>query len=231
MRIRRSLVALACIALPIAAAAPAAAYDVDAYVYAAGHMLQSSDVPKSLVDAGQRMSFNANTGRSKLDLCTPKEGPSVFIRGGDAYYSATFSNGTDGGNSLSETVITYKSANAAIKAFNQASKAVASCVGTQTGSWDDGNGGTYSYSSTTTTGKVPAVTVTGVESVFLNTNNVDGSSTSSSKDLRDAYLVMSLYNDAIIVTEYNRADDANVSTKQRKKVNQVAFDAITRWGA
>ena len=42
---------------------------------------------------------------------------------------------------------------------------------------------------------------------------------------------MTLYSDAIIVTEYNKANDANVSTKQRKKVNQVAFDAITRWGA
>ena len=229
MRIRRSLIALACVALPVAAATPAAAYDVDSYVYAAGHMLQSSDIPKGLGDFGARMSFSANTGRSGLDLCTPKEGRAVIVRGGNAYYSAYFSNGTDGSNTLSQTVITYKSAQAAIKAFNAASKAVSACVGTQTGSWDDGSGGTYTYSSTTTTGKVPAVTVTGVESVFVNTNNVDGSSTSSSKDLRDSYLVMTLVNDAIIVVDYNKVDDANVPTKQRKKVNQVAFDAVTRW--
>ena len=229
MRIRRSLTALAFVALPVVAAAPAAAYDVDAYVFAAGHMLQSADVPKGLGNFGERMFFSANTGRSKLDLCSPKEGAPVFIRGGNAYYTANFSTGSDDSNFLSETVITYASDSAAMKAFDQASKDLAACLGTQTGSWDDGSGTTYTYSSTTTTGKVPMVTVTGVESVFLNTNNVDGSSTSSSKELRDQYQVMTLVGDAIIVTGYERADDANVSTRLRKKVNQAAFNAVTRW--
>lgn len=229
MRIRRPLIALACLALPLAAAAPAAAYDVDAYMYAAGHMLQTADVPKGLGDFGERMWFSANTEKAGFDLCTPKEGKAVMLRGGQGHYSAFFSNGTDSGNTLNQAVITYKAAKAAVSAFNKATKAVQACVGTDSGSWDDGNGGTFTYSSTTTTGKVPYVTVTGVESVFLDTNNVDGSSTSSSKDLRDTYLVMTLVGDAIIMTEYMKMDDSDVSAKQRKKVDEAAFNAVTRW--
>lgn len=230
-RARATIAGAVAVVAAASLAAPAHAYDVDRYVYAAGHMLRTSDVPKALGAFGDRMSFNANTGRLPLGLCSPKDS-TVNLRGGNAYYSAFFSNGSDDGNTLSETVITYKSNEAAIKAFDKAKEAIAACVGTQSGSWSDPDGAsTYTYSSTTTTGEVPSVTVTGVKSVFINTNHVDGSSTTSSKELRDSYLVMTLLGDAVIVTDYERANDSNVSTKLRKKVNQAAFNAVTRWAA
>lgn len=227
---RRTLVSAAVVtaALAVSIPAPAQAYDVDAYVHAAGHMLRTSDVPKGLGDFGSNMGFYANSGPVAFGVCSTDTAQNV-IRGGTMQAGALFSNNTDEGNSLSETVLVFSSNSAAIKAFNRAKAGVKPCLGTQSGSWSDDSGTTYTYSSTTTTGSVPKVTVTGVPSFFLNTDHIDGSSDSSSTSKRDSYTVYTLVGDTIIATSYNRADDSNVSTALRQKVNQAAFTAVTRW--
>ena len=64
MRIRRSLIALACVALPVAAATPAAAYDVDSYVYAAGHNFAMLAHDLTFLRAGLR---NKSSGKGFTD--------------------------------------------------------------------------------------------------------------------------------------------------------------------
>lgn len=228
MRTRRALAIAGLAALGTTLlAVPAHAYDVQAYEYAAGHMLQTSDVPKGLGDFGTGMEFFATERSSSFSACST-DTYNVIIKGGNRQASALFSNGGDGGNSLTETVLSFASASKAISAFNKAKSSVKGCLGTQTGSWGDDTT-TYTYSSTTTTGSVPMVTVTGVPSFFINTDNVDTANGSVTSGRRDQYLVFTLVDSAIIVTDYERADDSNVSTSLRKKVNQAAFNAVTRW--
>ena len=45
----------------------------------------------------------------------------------------------------------------------------------------------------------------------------------------DGYNVYTLVNDVIIDTGYYTGSELNMSTNQRKDVNQAAFNAVTRW--
>lgn len=215
----------------VAAATPAQAYDKDAYVYAAGHMLQSGDIPSSLGTFGKDMFFNASSG-SKIYACYVNSND-ITVKPQSAYvFGANFSdNSKDGnGNSVMQAVYQYSSATKAISAYQALTKAIKGCTGTTTNSWtDDDTGVTQTSTSLTTNGKVPAVTEVGVESVFVNTNYLSTSSDGQDKYSSDSYTVFSLVNDVIISTGYSTGNVENIPTKQRKQVNQLAFDAISRW--
>lgn len=218
-------------AVSIVAATPAQAYDKDAYVYAAGHMLQSRDIPAGLGDFGTSMNFNASSG-SNIYLCylnskdiqaKPKSS-NIF----GAFFNEDFKGGA--GNSLSQTVYQYSSATKAISAYEAVTKAIKGCTGTTSNSWtDDETGVTQTSTSLTTNGKVPSVTEVGVVSVFVNTNYLTTSSDGKDKYSSDSYTVYSLVNDVILATTYSTGNTENIPTKQRKLVNQVAFDGISRW--
>jgi hypothetical protein len=207
---------------------PALAYDADAYAYGAGHMVRTSDVPANLGSFGRAMLFSANEGRLPIEVCDI-DGVTYRAPGGKVTFTGNFSTRADGGNSLSEQVTWFASASAAIGSFRTLSARAQKCTGTQSGTWTDDDGVEYSWSALTTHGKVPMDTVTGVESIFVNVNYVDASSTQANPTLRDAYQVFTLVDDAIIVTSFTREDEANVATGQRKSVNEVAFRAIGRW--
>lgn len=218
-------------AASLAAAAPALAYDEDAYAYAATHMLQSGDLPASLGDFGSNMSFNATQDGGKIYLCYVGE-KQITAPGGKLSFGGFFiENRKDGdGNSMSQTVTQYSSAQKAISAFEKLTKAIKGCTGTTSQTWaDDEDGSTQTSSSLTTNGRVPGVTEVGVESVFVNQNYLSTSSNNTERYANDTYTVYSLLNDVIIATAYNTGNLENIPTKERAKINQVAFTAIDRW--
>ncbi len=47
--------------------------------------------------------------------------------------------------------------------------------------------------------------------------------------MNDSYSVYSLVDDVIIQTQFYANTNDNLTTKQRKAVNQLAFNAETRW--
>jgi hypothetical protein len=227
------LAALTTVAMSLAVAAPARAYDRDAYVYAAGHMLRSDDLPAALGDMGTGMSFNASLSEGHLTLCyiekTMYKSPA-----GKYAYSALFntyrkSPEAGGDISLVSTVTPFASASKAIAAFDDLRKALKNCKGTTTQTWTDDDGVTQTASSLTTNGRVPGVTEVGVESLFLNQNYLSTSSDGSDRYGSDTYTVFTLLNDVILSTSYSTGGLANIPTKKRAKVNEVAFTAIDRW--
>lgn len=230
---KKTIATLAAVALAagaVAAAAPAHAYDKDAYVYAAGHMLQSGDLPKVLGDFGNNMIFTASQDSDKVFLCyiedTEYQAPA-----GDFTFSGFFYAKAKGGNSnsVSQTVTQYSSAQKAISAFQKLTKQVKNCTGSTTQTWTDDDGSTQTSSSLTTNGKVPMVTEVGVESVFVNQNYLSTSSTDTERYASDTYTVYTLLNDTILATSYTTGNLENIPTKLRKKVNELAFTAIDRW--
>ena len=218
----------AALALTVLGSPSAFAYDADAYAYAAGHMLSADDLPSALGSFTDNMYFNASQSTSSIPLCSIDDS-SVDAPGGELSFSAGFAEKGDGNNYLSQQVTQYSSALTAVKAFNKLKKNAKTCTGTASGTWTDDDGTIYTWNSTRTNGKVPKVTVLGVESVFVNTNYVDGSSTADSPSASDTYQVFTLLGDVIISTIYSTGSDDNVSTAKRKKVNGVAFTAIDRW--
>ena len=230
---KKTLAAAAAVALAtgsIAVAAPAQAYDKDAYVYAAGHMLQSRDLPKALGDFGKNMSFNASQDSEKIYLCFVSD-TEYRAPAGDFTFGAFFFSKAkgDNGNSISQTVTQYPTAMKAITAFRTLTKQAKNCTGSSTQTWTDDDGSTQTSSSLNTNGKVPMVTEVGVESVFVNQNYLSTSSTGSDRYASDTYTVYTLLNDVILATAYSTGSLENIPTAQRKKVNELAFTAIERW--
>jgi hypothetical protein len=238
--VHRSIAALATIALAattVVLASPAQAYDRDAYSYAAGHMINRSDIPKELGRLKKTLSFNADrSGIGSGYLCSaPSSEPNgdptdISYRSGKFSFTGDYLGvGTDA-PSVSVHVDQYATATRAIAAFETVTKRVKSCTGTGTGSWTDpDDGSTTTYSTLVTNGVVPSVTTVGVESVFVNTNSLQETTPGDSKYVNDQYMVLSLVNNVIISTTYFTNTNENLTTKQRKAVNQVAFNAIGRW--
>jgi len=228
---KRSLVTLLVLGIAsVGFAAPAAAYDRDAYEYAAGHMIGYKDIPKSLA-AKKGANFNASPASGKSFLCSDSE-KLVQYSGGDHQFSINYPGGKKS-SGISVDVTQYSSDAKALRAFNELKKGLDRCAGPSSGqeTYDsDTEPQVDTWSRLVTTGVVPLVTVAGVQSVFLNENYEDvttgpGAGTYSS----DGYNVYTLVNDVIINTSYYTGSELNLSTKERRNINQVAFNAVTRW--
>lgn len=226
MRMRSAIGIVAVAAASLVALAPAAtAYDADRYSYAAGHMIQPSDIPASLqIKPG--MNFNANPNSDKVWLCSKGSGWRGFPGGTDVFY-ANYTGKGSSGLSMSESVMQYDTFTSAQKAFASLKKELKKCDGKASGTESYEDGSSEQWSRLTTSGSVPMVTVVGVESQFLNVNytNASGTSTYSS----DNYQVFTLVNDVIITTSYYTGNELNIDTATRKQINQVAFNAVSRW--
>lgn len=211
-----------------AVAAPAAhAYDAEAFSYAAGHMLQEKEIPAS-IGLSDTMSFSANTD-AMFYVCSNAD-RSVKIPAGQNAFFANYDSKKGVEGNLSIAVNQYASSTSAIKAFGKLKKAVTTCAGEagDTQTFDDGT--TDTWARLTTTGTVPAVTITGVPSLFLNANYTDVSSgPEGSEYTSDTYTVYTLVDDVIITTAYYTGSEQNLPTKKRKAINQVAFDAVSAW--
>jgi hypothetical protein len=211
----------------IGLAAPAQAYDRELYAFAAGHMIGANDVPASL-NVKKGGDFGAFPSGKTNFLCGDAD-KQVNYPGGDHQFNMNY-DGRKGGTGISVNVTQYASAQKAIRAFNDLKKGLKECEGPASGQQTFDDGSTDSWSRLNTTGNVPLVTVAGVQSVFLNENYEDvttgeGAGTYSS----DSYSVYTLVNDVIINTSRYTGSELNMSTRERRAVNQVAFNAVTRW--
>jgi len=208
-------------------AAPAQAYDRELYSYAAGHMIGANDVPAAL-QIRKDAYFNAGVTRGKNFLCGDAD-KRVEYPGGDYQFSMNY-NGRKDTAGVGVTVVQYSSTQRAIRAFDELKKGLDECSGPASGQQSFDDGSTDSWSRLNTTGNVPLVTVTGVESVFLNENYEDVTvGEFPGRYTSDNYTVYTLVNDVIISTNHYTGSELNMSTKQRRAVNQVAFNAVTRW--
>lgn len=235
MRVRSVLAAAVVVALvPMLAAPMAQAYDRAAYEYAAGHMIDRADIPASLGKFDSRMHFSADPGNAVFLCYVPTAEPDASgldVKGPKPVnqFSANFNTKSDGGSSLSVQVLQYPSATAAIKAFDTMKSKSKACNGTGSSTWTDDDGTAYTSSWSVSTSTVPAVAVVGVASLGITQDNLSQNSSSDDRYLNDNYTVYSLVNDVIIQTAYYANGPKNLTTAQRKSVNQVAFNAIGRW--
>lgn len=214
----------------LALAAPAQAYDRDAYAYGASHMLGSKQVAAPLT-AKPNGYFSAGPD-SRNWLCS-KDDKGVEYPGGKYRFSINYQGVKKSQSGVNEQVEQFASAEKAISAFNTLKNAAQKCSGAQSGSNSytdaDGNPQSDSWSSLTTTGVVPLVTIAGVPSVFLNVNYQDVSTDQDSPYSSDNYTVYTLVNDVIITTNYYSGSELNISAAERKAVNQTAFNAVSAW--
>jgi hypothetical protein len=237
--VKRTLALSACLISAIATVAtspPSAAYDKDAYSYAAGHMIDRSDVPLVLGILKKTMAFSAYPSNFPLFLCSvPNAEPTAPSRdysfpAGVTQFSATYNAKAEDGPSVEVAVNQYSSAEKAIKAFDKAKAKISGCDGTGSTTWTDpSTGAVTTYSTQITNGVVPAVTTTGVESLFVSSDNLSATVPGDSKFINDTYTVLSLVDDVVIITTYYVNGNDNPTKKQRKAVNQVAFNAETAW--
>lgn len=227
MRARLAL-AVTAVAVGVAVAAPAAhAYDVDRYTYAAGHMIQPSDIPAGL-SMKPAMNFSAGPDFGKTWLCSKGSKSVEYVAGTDSYF-ANYSGRANTMSNVGVSVSQFDSSDAADKAFAQLKKKISNCDGTTTGSNSYEDGTSTPWERLVTSGVVPGVTVTGVQSLFLNVNFNDASGGVGESSNSDNYQVFTLVDDVIISTNYYTGSELNIPTSQRKLVNQVAFNAVTRW--
>jgi len=240
MNVRRIVTALCTagvIASGIAVAPAAQAYDKDGYTYAAGHMIERSDIPKALGAYRPALGFGASVGDKQLYLCSPpstsadQDTPSYYAPGPAYEYTGTYNGRGKNAPFLIVTVNQYASAPKAIKAFDLLKDRIKKCEGTGSSTFTEDDGTTDVFSQLITTGVVPSVTTAGVASVFVSQNNLDQTLPDGAVSISDSYSVYSLFGDTIIQTGYYSNSTTNLTTAQRKAVNQVAFNAETRWAS
>jgi hypothetical protein len=231
----RTLALLATVgALMFVGTAPAHAYDQKAYSYAAGHMIHRAAIPAMLGSFSSAMAFNAYEPEDPTWMCSllqPGNVPATEINFPAGRYEFNANYSVPGPNSPALTVYVYQytSASKAISAFGAAKRQAKRCTGTYSDSWTDSSAGVVStYTTVTTNGVVPAVAIAGVKSVFVNVDT-NAATTGTGPFQSDQYQVFSLINDVVIVTSYNQNSSDNVTTQQRKAVDQVAFNAETAW--
>lgn len=218
----------------VAVAVPALAYDRDAYGRAAESMIERSDIPASLGEFKKGLAFNAYASTGKVFVCdVPQSDPNasdvaIYFPGGKYAFTANYNGKGKDAPSIQVSVNQYASAEDAISAFDALKKNIKKCTGTGSNTWTDEDG-TTTYSTALTNGVVPAVTTTGVESLFVSNNSLSESTAGDTKYVNDQYIVYSLVDDVVIATQYFTNTNTNMTTKQRKAVNQVAFNAETRW--
>lgn len=229
-----ALAAIAALSTTVVAAPQALAYDRDAYEYAAGHMIDAKDIPKALGEFAPDLTFNGNTG-FRTNLCyVPSEKPDddgkrIDIGRSSLEFTGFYNSKKASGPNLQVQVLTYKNADTAIKAFERLKSRAKGCNGAGSTTWTDDTGVTTTYSWNVSTSSVPGVAVAGVPSIGITQDNLSESTGSANNDLDDNYTVYSLVDDAIISTAIFANDSKNLTTAQRKAVNQTAFNAITEW--
>lgn len=234
MRASRIIATIAAGAATALALAPAAAaYDREAYTYAAGHMIERSDIPKTLGAFDSRLNFTASPG-TPVFLCylpapADQAGTDVKIGRSSYQFSANYSATSSLDQSVEVQILQYSSATTAISAFDKLRAQAKKCSGTGSSSFVDEDGNQYQNSWQVSTSSVPSVAVVGVASIGITQDNLSTNSASDDKLVNDNYSVYSLVNDVIIKTSYYSNGSKNPTAAQRKAVNQVAFNAIGRW--
>ncbi len=123
----------------------------------------------------------------------------------------------------------YQTNVAAEKAFTKLSKDIKKCDGDYSGSWTSEDDMVFPYRNVVTSGKIPAVTVTGVESIFTNQNSENAAVGDQPAFLNDTLSIFTLLNDAIIMTQTSTNGALNLTAPQKKALEQVANSMVTEW--
>ena len=228
---KKTIIAAAALALGLGVlAAPVAnASERETYAYAASHMPTSKDIPKALGTYRAGFFFSASPFDASIYLCDVKNN-SVMVKGAKYAFNAGYRNAkrNDPGY-VSVNVWQFKNSQRAIKTFDALKKDIKKCTGSDSQTFTDDDGTTSSYTHNLTNGSVPSVTVTGVESVFVNSDYSYTSSQPDGDSKSDNYSVYTLVNDVIIGNTYYNSVSASLSPAQRKAANQLAFNAVGIW--
>lgn len=211
-------------------ASPAAqAYDREAFAYASSHFVSPQQLPKIFAS---KSSFSVQVGDfgGKAFICSSPvpDGPNVELTKPvlNAYGSYEVRSENLG---LWINVSQYRSNVAAENAFTKISKDIKKCDGDYSGSWPGDNDVVYPYQTIVTSGKIPAVTVTGVASIFTNQNSNNAAVGDQPAYLSDNFTIITLVNDSIIMTQATTGSAANLTAPQKKALEQVANQMVTAW--
>ena len=209
---------------------PASAYDKAAYGYAASHFLNEKQIPKVFAPKAKGFNVSINPVEYAQVVCGYGPGGKREVKLAKGIIESYAGYGLKVGmNDLSVNVIQYKSNVAAEKAFMSMSKLLKKCDGTVDTSWTDNDGTVYPSSTLTTTGSVPGVTVTGVQSVFIDLDSTFAATANSPASVNDQRKVFTLLNDVIIQSGYFSGTSKNMTSAQKKGLNKVAFDMVDSW--
>ncbi len=209
---------------------PAAAYDKEAYGYAASHFLEEKEIPKVFKPKSKGFYVSINPSSLFNTVCGYGTGGNTEVKlaKGTIQSFATYElkSGTD---NLSVNVTQYKSNVAAEKAFKAMSKSIKKCDGIVDTSFTSPDGTVYPSNNVTTTGNVPGVTVTGVKSVFIELDSNFAKTADNPASVNDQRTIFALVNDVIIQSVFNSGSSKNITAAQKKGLEKVAFDMVDSW--
>ena len=212
------------------AATAAQAYDREAFAHAASHYVSPKQLPK-LFASKPRMNVQVgDSGNISAFVCTSGvvNGPEVnlakSIRNSFGFYEPLKSE-----LRLAITVNEYRTNVAAEKAFAKLTKDIKKCDGDYSGSWTSEGDMVFPYRNVVTSGTIPGVTVTGVESIFTNQNSENAAVGDQPAFLNDTLSIFTLLNDAIIKTQASTDSALNLTAPQKKALEQVANQMVTEW--
>jgi len=210
-------------------AAPATAYNQEAFAYSASHFLKTSQLPAE---------FKAKKG-IQVSIGEPAFKPFVCSTPGndgtEINMNTPMRNSNGSYNLRSKSlglfinVNEYKSNVAAEKAFEKLTKDIKKCDGLTTGSWTDDDGTVYPYANSVTSGNIPAVTVVGVQSIFINQNSENAAAGNQPAYLNDSFNIFTLVNNVIISTQSTTGSALNLTPKQKKAMEKIANSMVTAW--
>ncbi len=213
---------------------PAAAYDKEAYGYAASHFLEEKEIPKVFKIKSKGFSVSINPSGYSNVVCGYGTGGNTEVKLAKGTIQSYASYGLKKGmsnamNNLSVNVMQYKSNVAAEKAFKAMSKAIKKCDGSVDTSFTGTDGTVYPSNMVTTTGNVPGVTVTGVKSVFFESDSNFAETADSPAWINDQRTIFTLVNDVIIQSVFDSGSSKNITAAQKKGLEKVAFDMVDAW--
>jgi hypothetical protein len=213
-----------------AVSVPASAYDKEAYGYAASHFLNQKQIPKVFKATSNGFFVGISQASAPILVCGFGPNGNTLVKLAKGTISSNAEFGSKAGmTNLSVIVTQYKSNVAAEKSFTSMSKAVKKCDGTVDTSFTSPDGTVFPSSTVTTTGKVPGVTVAGVETVFIDLDSKFAAAGGNPASTSDQRALFTLVNDVIIRSDFNIGTSKNLSAAQKKGLEKVAFDMVDSW--
>lgn len=212
------------------AATAAQAYDREAFAHAASHYVSPKQLPK-IFAAKPGISVQVqDSGKSGSFVCTSATASgSVVLMASSLRNSSAFYGVIQRDLNLFISVNEFTSNVAAEKAFAKLTKDLKKCDGDYAGSWTSDDGTVFPFQNIVTSGKIPAVTVTGVGSIFTNQNSNNAAVGDQPAYLNDTLSIFTLLNDAIIQTQASTESALNLTAPQKKALEQVANSMVTEW--
>lgn len=211
------------------ASTAAQAYDREAFAKAASSYVSPKQLPKTFA-AKPAISVQVQNSKSSSFVCTSatSNGSSVQMAS-SLRNSSAFYNIIQRDLNLFISVNEFTSNVAAEKAFAKLTKDLKKCDGDYSGSWTSDDGTVFPFQNIVTSGKIPAVTVAGVESIFTNQNSNNAAVGDQPAYLYDSLSIYTLLNDAIILTQGSTGSALNLTAPQKKALEQVANQMVTEW--